>query len=213
MNIPLAVLVFSLIVAAAGLAVRTALLLRHVDVPDPSPPRASAQRGIVYAFTGGMLPWKKESATLHRLAYLRGIVFHIGIVSAILLLLLSIFVDQARLSGNVVLGTLLTFGFLAGAAGLTSRFVDRNLRAISRPGDYVSVLLVTLVFAAGIAFVFDIAGVSLLWITASVLCLYVPWSKVPHVVYFFFSRINFGTHFGRRGVVPHCTSIEREERV
>jgi len=94
-NISLIILFFSLLFAVVGLAIRVARLLAHPAIKDPSPPKASARKGIFYAFTLGMLPWKKESARLHPLVYLRGVLFHIGIFTFVVLLFVSLFVNFA----------------------------------------------------------------------------------------------------------------------
>jgi nitrate reductase gamma subunit len=202
LNISLIILLFSLLFAVIGLAARVARLLAHPVGKDPSPPKASARRGIFYAFTIGMLPWKKESARLHPLVYIRGVLFHIGILTFAVLLFVSLFVNLSHLSGRLAFSPFLGLGFIAGAAALVARFTDRNLRALSRPDDYISPVLVTLVLLSGLAFVLNIASRTVFWGFVSVLCLYLPWSKIPHVAYFFFSRTVFGVLFGRRGVLP-----------
>jgi nitrate reductase gamma subunit len=201
-SISLIILLFSLLFAVIGLAVRIVQLLAHPVVKDPSRPKASAMKGFFYAFTIGMLPWKKESARLHPLVYIRGVLFHIGILTFIILLFVSLFIDIRHLSGSMAFSPFLGLGFIAGAAALVARFTDRNLRALSRPDDYISPVLVTLVLLSGLAFVLNIASRTVFWGFVSVLCLYLPWSKIPHVAYFFFSRTVFGVLFGRRGVLP-----------
>jgi len=201
-RLSLIILLFSLLFAVIGLAVRIVQLLAHPVVKDPSRPKASAMKGVFYAFTIGMLPWKKESARLHPLVYLRGVLFHIGIFTFVVLLFVSLFVNLSHLSGRLAFSPFLGLGFIAGAAALVARFTDRNLRALSRPDDYISPVLVTLVLLSGLAFVLNIASRTVFWGFVSVLCLYLPWSKIPHVAYFFFSRTVFGVMFGRRGVLP-----------
>ena len=201
-RLSLIILLFSLLFAVIGLAVRIVQLLAHPVVKDPSRPKASAMKGFFYAFTIGMLPWKKESARLHPLVYIRGVLFHIGILTFIILLFVSLFTDIRHLSGSMAFSPFLGLGFIAGAAALVARFTDRNLRALSRPDDYISPVLVTLVLLSGLAFVLNIASRTVFWGFVSVLCLYLPWSKIPHVAYFFFSRTVFGVMFGRRGVLP-----------
>ena len=201
-SISFVILLFSLLFAAIGLAIRVAQLLAHPYVTDPSPPKASARKGILYAFTLGMLPWKKESARLHPLVYIRGVLFHIGILTFIILLFVSLFVDLSHLSGSLAFSPFLGLGLIAGIAALAARFIDRNLRALSRPDDYISLVLINLVLLSGLAFVLNITSRTVYWGFVSVLCLYLPWSKVPHVAYFLFSRTVFGVMFGRRGVLP-----------
>jgi hypothetical protein len=200
-DVSLIILLSSLLIAVIGLGIRVGQLLAHPDITDPSPPKTSARKGVIYAFTVGMLPWKKESARLHWLAYMRGVLFHIGIFTFIILLFMSLFIDMRYFSGSLAFSPTLGLGFIAGAAALAARFGDRNLRALSRPDDYISLVLVILVLVTGLAFVLNTASRTVFWGFVSALCLYLPWSKVPHVAYFFFSRTVFGIMFGRRGVL------------
>jgi nitrate reductase gamma subunit len=130
------------------------------------------------------------------------VLFHIGILTFIILLFVSLFVDLSHLSGSLAFSPFLGLGLIAGIAALAARFIDRNLRALSRPDDYISLVLINLVLLSGLAFVLNITSRTVYWGFVSVLCLYLPWSKVPHVAYFFFSRTVFGVMFGRRGVLP-----------
>jgi hypothetical protein len=201
-GLSLIMLLFSLLFAVTGLAIRIAQLLAHPVVTDPSPPKASARKGILYAFTLGMLPWKKESASLHPLVYVRGVLLHLGIFTFIILLFVSLWVNITNLAGSWAFSPTLALGFIAGAAALIARFTDRNLRVLSRPDDYISLVLVCLVLLSGLGFALDITSRTVFRGFVSVLCLYLPWSKIPHVAYFFFSRTVFGVMFGRRGVLP-----------
>jgi nitrate reductase gamma subunit len=205
-NISLFILLFAILFAIVGLTIRVARLLAHPAVHDPSPPKASARKGIFYAFTLGMLPWKKESARLHPLVYLRGVLFHIGVFTFIVLLFVSLFVNISHISGRLAFSPFLGLGLIAGVTAMVARFTDRNLRALSRPDDYISLALVTLVLLSGLTFVLNITSRTVFWGFVSVLCLYLPWSKIPHVAYFFFSRTVFGVMFGRRGVLPAAKS-------
>jgi hypothetical protein len=196
------ILLFSILVALVGLFIRTSQLLAHPNVKDPSPPRASALKGVIYALTLGMLPWKKESARLHKLTYLRGVLFHLGIFSSLVLLLLSFFVDVKSLPGSIVFSPFLVLGTLAGLVAFIARFLDRNLRVISRPDDYISLVLVTVMMFTASTFILGFESRTVFWGGFSLLCFYMPWSKIPHVIYFFFAKNIFGTSFGRRGVLP-----------
>ena len=207
-DLSLVILLSSLLVAVVGVGVRVGRLLAYPRVPDPSPAKASARDGVVYAFTIGMLPWNKESARLRRLAYVRGVLFHVGIFTNIIVLGASLFVDVGFATG-VASGVALSTGSVAGVIAIATRIRDRNLRAISRLDDYISPALVTLFLVAGLAFVLGVASRTVFWAVASIMCLYLPWSKVPHSIYFFFSRAAFGVLFGRRGILPSPGTRQR----
>jgi len=200
-DIPLTFLIVSLTVALVGVGVWIFQLFSRDSACDPSPGKGSANLGVLYAFTLGMLPWKKESARLHWVVYLRGICFHIGIFAGILALLLSIFSIAGGGTLSLVLSILMWIGAVAGVAAIISRAADANLRGISNPDDYISPALIILFMSTGALHVTGLIGAVYFYVAASVLCLYLPWSKVRHCVYFFFSRGKIGAMMGHRGLL------------
>jgi hypothetical protein len=200
-NVPLMILLFSLSVALVGVGVWIFQLLSRNSVCDPSPAKGSNMRGVLYAFTIGMLPWKKESARLHWLVYLRGISFHLGIFAGILALILSIFNVTSPDIVGLVLSIFMWLGVFSGAASIVLRATDPKLRGISRPDDYISPALISLFMLTGALHLAGLLGALYFYIATSVLCLYLPWSKVRHCVYFFFSRAKIGSMMGHRGLL------------
>ena len=200
-DIPLTILLFSLAIALLGVGVWIFQLLSRDRVCDPSPGKGSDKLGVLYAFTLGMLPWKKESARLHWLVYLRGISFHVGIFAGILVLILSIFNVTGPFALSLVLSILMWLGVVSGVASIVSRAADPRLRGISNPDDYVSPALITLFMLTGALYIASLLGTVYFYVPASILCLYLPWSKVRHCVYFFFSRGKIGAMMGHRGLL------------
>ncbi|MFA5399787.1 MAG: hypothetical protein WC169_02250 [Dehalococcoidia bacterium] len=200
-DLSLAVLLVSLAVALAGVAVWIYQLFSRPSACDPSPGKGSDKLGVLYAFTLGMLPWKKESAGLHKIVYLRGICFHIGIFAGIVALILSIFGIAAGSTLNLVLSILMWIGAVAGVTAIISRATEANLRGISRPDDYISPALITLFMSMGALHAMNLVDTVYFYAAASVLCLYLPWSKVRHCVYFFFMRGKIGAMMGHRGLL------------
>jgi hypothetical protein len=202
------VLIISLVFGLSGLLVRVVFLSIHRGVKDPSLPKIPLIKGFIYSYTIGMLPWKKESARLHKLVYIRGVLLHLGIFSSIILLWLSLFVDIKSLNGGVAFSPFLGLGFLAGLTAVAARVIDKNLRALNRPDDFVSLVLVTLMMLSAFGFILDIIGREVFWGVVSAMLLYLPWSKIPHVVYFFFAKNLYTIYYERRGVMPAPKKVE-----
>jgi hypothetical protein len=196
------VLVIALVFGLGGLVVRVAMLTAHRGVKDPSPPRVSLFRAIIYSYTFGMLPWKKESARIHKLVYTRGVLLHLGIFASIVLLWMSLFVDIKTLSGSIAFSPFLGLAFLAALAAIIARIVDRNLRALNRTDDFISLVLVTFMLLSAFGFVVGVTSREVFWGIVSAVLLYLPFSKIPHVAYFFFAKNVYASYFGRRGVMP-----------
>jgi hypothetical protein len=165
---------------------------------------------VLYAFTLGMLPWKKESASLHWMVYIRGILFHIGIFAGMLALLLSILSVSGGDILKLILSILMWAGAVAGAAAVILRAAEANLRGISRADDYISPALITLFLAMGALHIMNLVDTVYFYATASVLCLYLPWSKVRHCVYFFFMRGKIGAMMGHRGMLGRTQEHARK---
>jgi hypothetical protein len=200
-DVALIILVFSLAVALVGVGVWIYQLLSRPGACDPSPGKGSAKLGVLYAFTLGMLPWKKESARRHPLVYLRGIGFHTGIFAGILVLTLSIFNISSHNLLSLALIVLMWLGVISGVTAIVSRAADPMLRGISRADDYVSPALISLFMLTGSLLVMGLLGTVYFYVTTSILCLYLPWSKVRHCVYFFFARGKIGAMMGHRGLL------------
>ncbi len=168
---------------------------------DRSIPKDSALKGVVYALTLGMAPWAKESTRIHMVAYLRGIAFHVGIFAGLAALLASPWFNLIPEIIRVPFAVITGLGAAMGVAGGVMRIVEHNLRAISTPDDHAAVWLVTLFLVTVPLALLSAAFVPLMWIVSAVMLVYAPLGKIRHCIYFYFGRLFFGIHIGRRGVV------------
>lgn len=193
----LAALVFS----ASVFASRWTSIQKLPFGKDLSRPKDTATRGILYAFTLGMAPWAKESTRIHMIAYLRGIAFHVGIFAGLAALLASPWFNLIPEFIRLPFAAITAFGALMGAAGGIMRIVEHPLKAISTPDDHAAVWLVTLFLAAMTAALLSPALVPVMWIVSAVMLVYAPLGKIRHCIYFYFGRLFYGIHIGRRGIV------------
>ena len=204
----------ALVFSMSAFASRWAQMQKLPFAKDRSIPKDSATKGILYAFTLGMAPWSKESTRLHMLAYLRGIAFHVGIFAGLAAFLASPWFETIPLIVRVAFAILTGFGAAMGVAGALMRVVEHNLRAISTPDDHASVWLVTMFLAAMTIVLGATAFVPAMWVIAAAMLVYAPLGKIRHCIYFYFGRLFFGIHIGRRGVVggllEHAIPIRSE---
>lgn len=168
---------------------------------DKSNPKDSALKGILYAFTLGMAPWAKESTRVHWVACTRGIVFHVGIFAGLFVLVASPWMDAIPFAVRALFAFTTALGAILGAAGGIARFAEPNLRGISTRDDHASVWLVSLWLAATALGLVDSVWVAAMYVIAAAMLLYAPISKIRHCFYFYFARLFYGFHIGRRGVV------------
>lgn len=163
-------------------------------------------KGISYAMGKGMMPWEKESASRHLLTYVAGMLYHAGIFAAIAWSLsLALGISLPVIPVYILAGFILS-GFLFGLGLLIKRILKLPMRSISCPDDYLSNILVdAFLLSACLSTLWS--GLIPLFLIMSILTFfYMPMGKIRHCFYFFYSRILFGSYFGRRGVLPHKTT-------
>jgi nitrate reductase gamma subunit len=163
----------------------------------------SEWEGVKYAFTAGMLPSAKESVRMHLPTFVGGMLYHAGIFVAALHLVAAVI--KFPLPPAVVLAVRIVMlsGLVAGAALLVKRAMLARMRIISSPDDYIANLLADMFLVLSIATTMTATVEPWLTVCAIVLLLYIPVGKIRHCVFFFYTRLNFGRLFGRRGVLPH----------
>ncbi len=151
----------------------------------------------------GMLPWEKESASKHIWTYLGGILYHVGIFVG-MLFLVTILLDLSFPNILVFMTRiLLGIGLFCGTALLIKRTFKPHMRALSNSDDYWANVLVDLLLLSALASTSTEKAIVPFLIVAVVTFIYLPFGKLRHCVFFFYSRILFGDFFGKRGVLPH----------
>ncbi len=196
--IAFAALIFSVAIFASRWQAMNKLPVLKSDKSDP---KDSAVKGILYAFTLGMAPWAKESTRIHAVAYMRGIAFHVGIFAGLAALIASPWFDAIPFVIRLLFAVITGAGAIMGAAGGVMRVAEHNLRGISTRDDHVAVWLVSLWLAAtAIALIYN-AFSAVMYLVSAVMLLYAPIGKIRHCIYFYFARLFYGLHIGRRGVV------------
>jgi hypothetical protein len=167
---------------------------------DYSIPAGNLNSAVIYSFTGGMSPSKKESAYLHLPTYTAGILYHIGTFLSIGLFIGILLNQHPVETTRLALSLFLLISGLCGLGILIKRIIIKELQSLSNPDDYISNLLVTGVQL--ITVVFLNYPTPVYYILVSALLLYLPVGKLKHTIYFFAARYQLGFFYGRRGVWP-----------
>ncbi len=170
---------------------------------------STKRKGIIYFWAAIAMPWTMESTRKKAFFYLQFVIFHLGVVAAILLSFIIPYAPSLLESSAIVLIFQISIGlaFIVGFGRIIRRTSSKYIRAISSPDDYFSLILLTVWFG----FAFFAApnnyqkGETILlvyfFLTAFFL-MYVPFSKISHYLYYPFSRYWFGKSMGYRGVYP-----------
>lgn len=196
-----ALAVVGLVLCLLGIALKIRSIMNRPFKQDLARARGDIRRGVLYAFTLGMAPWEKESTRRHWIAYLRGIFYHVGIFMAFAVLLVSPWLSVIPKPFTWLAILVTACGAAFGFAGILMRLTEEAARVLSVPDDYFSVFLSSLFVALAFLTLLVPAGLPIFYVVAAVLLVYIPFSKIRHCVYFFYSKFFFGLSFGRRGVL------------
>ncbi len=186
--------------AAVGLLLQAVRLMRLSREASPSTARGDSGQGVRYAFTSGMLPWNKESGRTHPVVFWAGVTFHLGIACAALLALLRLVGWSPGVAILAALGALPLAGAAIVVVIIFKRAGSAEMRPYTVADDYVSSLLTALFLGAAGLFGLSVIGVAQFDLAAVPLLLYLPMSKLRHVVTFFISRKYHGEVQGSRGI-------------
>jgi hypothetical protein len=193
-------LAISAVWAIAALLVQ-ALAARGAIVGPRAPAMGRASRGVLYGFTTAMLPTRKESASRHPVSFAAGLLLHLGVAASFLTVLDSSF-PLPLSSARLLLAPAAGAGLVAGLFLLVKRLVTPDLRAISRPDDYLASLMIAALLAGTLAFRAGVLSATALRILAAILVLYLPLGKLRHAVFFYLARADLYGRLGFRGVYP-----------
>jgi len=196
-----------MVVLALGISLCVSLVhfvrIVNAGIPrDLAPAAGEVSPAVRYSFTGAMSPTKKESAYLHLPTYATGIIFHLGtFLSFFLFVWIWIGLPLPGIPLVLVTG-FLTLSVACGLSMLGKRILERKLRLLSNPDDYLSNMLVDLFQATLVLSLWISAMKPFCFLTMALLLLYFPVGKLKHALYFFAARYQLGWFFGRRGVWP-----------
>ncbi len=177
-------------------------LIRLGSPKDYSKKAGSPAAGIVYSFTSAMDPRNKESAFLHLPIYTAGIIFHIATFASLITFFILLANFQPGPSFQIAAALIAFSGSLAGLIILIKRSLDKKLRWLSNPDDYISNLLVTIFqLFTGLTLLLPVLYPAYM-LLAALLFLYMPVGKLKHIIYFFAARYHLGLFYGWRNVWP-----------
>ncbi len=172
--------------------------------PEMAPARGDATRGVASSFAWPFLPWTMESTRQHWVRWLAFGLYHIGILIAILASFTIPFFPQVMIwPVRVVMVVLIALALVAGLLKLAWRFSRPEIRYVSTPDDFFSLVVLQIWFLLAIPalLVYSPGWLIPYFVLTALLLVYVPLSKISHYIYWFFARFIFGVRYGRRGII------------
>jgi len=198
--------IVALLFMAVVYALKIRWILKFKAGSERTPARGDHGKGERYALATIAMPWELPSTRTHWFRWVEFALFHLAVAVAIGVTLVMPYWPRA-IGGPVAVALLqIVFGvgLLVALSRLARRLVVREMRAISSPDDYFSLVMLAAWFAAGVAAApqhSEPALIAFFALTAFFL-VYVPFSKISHYIYWPFIRYYMGKHFGHRGVYP-----------
>jgi len=196
------------IIASAGIVwaiiamLMQTLTARGGGHKDYSVKAGSVLKGIIFNFTWAMLPGHKETMRLHPIKFTIGVLLHIGIFLAIAKILILIVYPQMAAFNPIAFGLILGIAVLCGIYLFFRRIFSVELRLMSSPEDYLSILVTICFLLAAIVHEFKIMNTGVFLILAALLFFYMPFGKLKHGWFFFIVRVDYGARLGYRGTYP-----------
>ena len=181
-------------------------LFQFKATKERTPARGDHSQGVRYALATLAMPWEIPGTRLHWIHYIEFAVFHIAVAVAIAVTLIMPYWPTSIGTPGMILALQIVFGVgaLVAVSRLLRRMIRADMRNISSPDDYFSLVMLAVWLVAGVAAApqtSEPAIVAFFVLTAFFL-VYVPFSKISHYIYWPFIRYYMGKHFGHRGVYP-----------
>jgi len=179
---------------------------------DLSKREGDIKGAVLYSFVKAMAPGNKESAYLHLPTYTAGIIYHIGTFLTLLLfivfMVMTIFGIEIPFNLSflthftLIIAGILFFTSLSGLLILAKRVVNKELRSLSGPDDYLSNIITTLTQLVTAFFMIFSTAKVVYFVIMTLFFLWLPVGKTKHLMYFFFARYHLGFFYGWRGTWP-----------
>jgi len=208
----------ALIIFIAGMTYRLARVLFLGWSRDKVPSNGSKLAGVVKTYLKALLilpfiPWVKNTFNKNAVTYLAGGIFHLGLFVIIFFGTAHMLVWKSLLGfgwatvSYPVVDWLAAITIISMLALLVNRFVNPVSKMISGAAEYLNWLVVFLPMITGYIMAHHLwfryeTLFSLHMIAVDVLLIWIPFSRISHFVFYFFSRTIHGAQFGKRAVTP-----------
>ena len=167
--------------------------------------KGSSGRGVLKSYGSIFMPWSMESSRNHMGRWLEFGTYHVGALVAIVNTFTFPFAPGFMTpTVRIIFAVLIAPSILVGFIKLVKRFSKKELRIISTPDDYFSLVsMQVFLFLAVMALLTNTPGWRMWYfIVTAFFLFYVPFSKISHYIYFFFARFLVGARYGVKGVIP-----------
>jgi nitrate reductase gamma subunit len=209
---------FSVLFCIAGLTYRLVRVLALGWKKDLVQPKHSKLGGSLLAFAKSAIIWPfipriNETAGRNPVTYLAGGLFHLGLFATILLFTPHMFVWKSPLGFGwptlplpvidiLAVGTIIALIVLA-----LNRMMNPVLRLLTRASDYLTLLFIFLPMLSGFFLTHRLSPHYNIMFgahvrMANILLIWTPLSRIPHFMFYFYTKARQGAKFAQRGARP-----------
>jgi hypothetical protein len=185
---------------------------------DRVPPKGSKIGGVAKTYLKGIaiwpfIPWVKRTFSRNPVIYLAGGLFHLSLFVVLILGTAHMLVWKSLLGFGwptlalPIVDWMAAVGIVAMLALLIHRIVNPVMKLITGPAEWANWSLVFLPMVTGyimthhLFFQYQVLF-SLHMLSVDLLLIWIPFSRIAHFMFYFFSRTIHGTEFGKRAVNP-----------
>jgi nitrate reductase gamma subunit len=206
----------SLLIFVGGMLYRLVRVLMLGWSRDRAPAKGSKAGGIARSYLKGILiwpfiPWVKRTFSKNPVIYLAGGLFHLALFVVLILGTAHMLVWKSLLGFGwptlplPIVDWMAAVGIIAMVALLIYRLTNPLMKMLTGFAGWLSWLLVFVPMVTGyimthhLWFRYEILF-SLHMLSVDVLLIWIPFSRISHFMFYFFSRTIHGLEFGKRGV-------------
>ncbi len=208
----------ALLVFVGGMVYRLVRIVMLGWGKDRVPNKGSKLGGVVKSYAKALLiwpfiPWVKNTFTRNPLMYVAGGLFHLGLFVTILFGAAHVLVWKSLLGFAWFSLPLPIVDWLAAGAiiGMIVLFINRLvspvLKLITGPAEWLNWLVVFLPMVTGymmthhLFFAYEVLF-TLHMLVVDALLIWIPFSRISHFMFYFFSKTIHGAQWGKRAATP-----------
>jgi nitrate reductase gamma subunit len=208
----------SLLIFVGGMIYRLVRILMLGWSRDRIPAKGSKVGGVVRTYLKGILawpfiPWVRRTFSKNPVIYLAGGLFHLALFTILILGTAHMLVWKSLLGFGwptlplPIVDWMAAVGIVAMVGLLIHRLVNPVMKLITGPAEWTNWTLVFLPMVTGyimthhLFFPYEVLF-SVHMLSVDLLLIWIPFSRIAHFVFYFFSRTIHGTEFGKRAVNP-----------
>jgi hypothetical protein len=208
----------SLVIFVGGMFYRLVRILMLGWTKDRIPSRGSKAGGVAKTYLKSILIWPfihwvKRTFNRNPVIYLAGGLFHLSLFIILILGTAHMLVWQSLLGFGwptlplPIVDWMAAVGIVAMLGLLIHRIVNPVMKLITGPAEWTNWSLVFLPMVTGyimthhLFFQYQVLF-SLHMLSVDLLLIWIPFSRIAHFMFYFFSRTIHGAEFGKRAVNP-----------